>query len=209
MAHLEVEPKRSSPWWIWLIGAILLFIIIALLARGCTNENTGIAANDSTSVDNVAVDTMAKTQPDWSSVDFNSPATSDPDITDEDIMVGGNDQYTIYSLGENILFATDGNTISPSGQQKLAQIKSVLSKRFPDAMIGVYGSTDSRGSASHNKELGAERAAAVKDWLISNANLSSNNVSIQSLGETEPVATNSTADGREQNRNVAIVVFPK
>lgn len=104
MAHLEVEPKRSSPWWIWLIVAIVALGIIALLARGCNNENTTLVANDSTTTDTTMTDTIARTQPDWSSVDFNGPTTSDPDITDKDITVAGNDNYTIYSLGENILF---------------------------------------------------------------------------------------------------------
>ena len=208
MAHLEVEPKRSSPWWIWLIVAIVALGIIALLARGCNNENTTLVANDSTTTDTTMTDTIARTQPDWSSVDFNGPTTSDPDITDKDITVAGNDNYTIYSLGENILFSTDGNTISATGQQKLSHISGALAKRFKGATIGVYGSTDSTGSAAHNKQLGAERAAAVKDWLITNGNMAADMVSVQSLGEKEPVATNSTASGRKQNRNVSIVAFP-
>ncbi|WP_432713430.1 OmpA family protein [Pedobacter sp.] len=202
MAHLEVEPKRANPWWIWLIAAIVALVIIVLLARGCNNDSTKLVANDST-----AMDTIAVTQPDWNSVDFNSPLTTDPDITDKDIAVGGNDQYTIYSLGENILFSTDGDSIHSAGEQKLSQIKTALNNRYKNAMIGVYGNTDSTGTVGHNKQLGAERAAAVKDWLIKNGNLSADRVTIHSLGESKPVATNKTADGRAQNRNVSIVAF--
>jgi outer membrane protein OmpA-like peptidoglycan-associated protein len=56
--------------------------------------------------------------------------------------------------------------------------------------------------------LGAERAAAVKDWLVKTGGLDSTLVSIHSLGESKPVASNATAGGRQQNRNVSIVAFP-
>jgi len=210
MAHLEVEPKKSSPW-IWILLALIVLAVLFFLLKGCGKSSSDKGAADSTSTR--AADTTsankveAATQPDWSSVDFNSPQTSDPDITDKDVSVRGNDKYTIYSLGEDILFATDQNTLQGSSEAKLKQISSSLSKRFKGAVIGVYGSTDATGDATHNKQLGADRANAVKDWLVKNG-IDSGKVSVQSLGESEPVATNSTEKGRQQNRNVSIVAFP-
>ena len=207
MAHLEVEPKKSSPW-IWILLAIVAIAILFFLLKGCGGSKE-IATIDSTST--APADTSAKavaaTGPDWSSVDFNSPRRTDSDIADTSIYVSGNDKYTIYSLGDNILFETDKNTLTSNADAKLTAIVTSLNKRFKGATIGVYGSTDSKGDAAHNKQLGTDRATAVKDWLAKNG-LEADKVSVQSLGETEPVATNATAKGRQQNRNVAIVAFP-
>ncbi|RDC58449.1 OmpA family protein [Pedobacter chinensis] len=204
MAHLEVEPKPSRPWWVWLLIALLLIALAALLFKKCSSE-TGGTRSDSISSD--SVETIAATVPDWNSVDFNSAKIQDQYITDRDIAVSGNGTYTIYTLGENILFPTNGETISDAGKKKLGQISDALKKRFEGAQVAVFGSTDSTGPADENKELGRLRAEAVKAWLSSEGNIPNGRISVQSLGETEPVATNQTPAGRKQNRNVSIVVF--
>lgn len=202
MAELDVQPKKSSPW-IWILLALIAIVILFFLLKGCNSKTTTVATTDSTTTKTVAV-----TQPDWSKVDFNAAKANDADVTDPAIAVSGNDQYTIYTLGENILFATDQNNLQGTAGDKLKQIVASLNKRFKGSSIGVYGSTDSTGTAGHNQMLGAERAAAVKNWLVQTGGLDSTLVSIHSLGETKPVATNATATGRQQNRNVSIVAFP-
>lgn len=213
MAQLDVQPKKSNPWWLWLLLALIALAILLFLFKGCGKTQT-VATTDSTSTTTTDTSmaagkqTIAATQPDFNSVDFNSPKSSDPDITDKDIAVSGNDKYTIYSLGENILFATDQSAVQSSADQKLKQVVASLNKRFKGATIGVYGNTDSTGTDSHNKQLGAQRAAAVKDWLVKTGGLSEATISVHSLGDTKPVASNATAGGRQQNRNVEIVAFP-
>jgi outer membrane protein OmpA-like peptidoglycan-associated protein len=209
MAHLEVEPKKSTPW-LWILLALVALAVLFFLFKGCGNGTADKAKTDSTSTtsaDTSAGNAIAATQPDWSKVDLNAPETPDADITDKDVTVRGNDQYTIYSLGEDILFATDKNALQGSAESKLKQVVTSLTKRFKGAVIGVYGSTDATGDAAHNKQLGADRANAVKDWLVKNG-IDADKISVQSLGETEPVATNETKTGRQQNRNVSIVAFP-
>jgi len=207
MAHLEVEPKPSRPWWVWLIIVILAILLAALLFNKCNNETAGTSA-DTTSTDSTQ-GPLARTTPDWRTVDFNSATQIDPDISDSDIQTRSNGTYTIYTLGENILFPSAGNDISEKGVKKLQMISGVISKRYEGATIGVYGSTDSTGPADENKELGKQRATSVKDWLTQNGSISSEQISVQSLGETEPLANNDTKAGRQKNRNVSIVVFPK
>ena len=163
--------------------------------------------SSATTMDTTSSTVIAATQPDWSTVDMNAPETHDADITDKDVTVRGNNDYTIYSLGEDILFATDQNALQPTAEAKLKQIASSLNNRFKGAVIGVYGNTDATGDAAHNKQLGADRANVVKDWLIKNG-VEADKISVQSLGEAEPVATNATTTGRQQNRNVSIVAFP-
>jgi outer membrane protein OmpA-like peptidoglycan-associated protein len=212
MAHLEVKPKSGTPWWLWLLLAIIALAILLFLFKGCGNKPKEVATTDSTST--TTTDTtggqqaVAATEPDWNSVDFNAPKSSDADITDKDIQVSGNDKYTIYTLGENILFATDKNEVQPGAESKLKQIVASLNKRFKGATIGVFGNADSMGTAGHNKELGTERASAVQSWLTKNGGIDASKISVHSYGEKAPVASNATAEGRKQNRNVQIVAFP-
>jgi outer membrane protein OmpA-like peptidoglycan-associated protein len=202
MAELDVQPKRGGPWWLWLLLALIAVVILIFLFKGCNSKPAAAGTADTTATKAVAV-----TRPDWNKVDFNAAKASDADVTDPAIAVSGNEQYTIYSLGENILFATDQNSLQGTGGEKLKQIVASLNKCFKGASIGVFGSTDSTGTTGHNKMLGTERAAAVKDWLVKSGGLDSTLVSVHSLGESKPIATNATAGGREQNRNVSIVAF--
>ncbi len=206
MAHLEVEPKPSRPWWVWALLFLILIALAAITLRKCDAEHSD--AQRAAEADSSATP-IATTVPDWKSVDFSSAATTNSDFTDSDISTSGNGTYTIYTLGENILFPTDGNDISATGQAKLKMISDVLKKKFESATIGVFGSTDSTGPADENKQLGKERAEAVKSWLTTTGSIPDETVSVQSVGEAEPVATNKTIEGRKQNRNVSIVVFPK
>lgn len=207
MAHLEVEPKPSRPWWVWLLIVLLLILLAGLLMKKCNTESAGKGADTSTMDSNQTP--VVQTVPDWNNVDFNSATQTDADINDNDIQTRSSGAYTIYSLGENILFPSSGNDISENGVAKLKMITDVINKRFEGATIGIFGSTDSTGPADENKELGTQRATAVKDWLKQEGQISAENLSVHSLGETEPVAPNDTKTGRRQNRNVSIVVFPK
>ena len=217
MAQLDVQPKKQpNLWWLWLLLALAAIAILIYLLRGCNNKTASDTVSDTTTTRNTVVDTtsstpagqaIAATEPDWNSIDFNASASSDSDITDKDISVRGNDRYTIYTLGENILFATGQNTLQGTASQKLKQVAASLNKRYKGASIGVFGNTDSTGDASKNKELGAERAQAVKSWLISSGGVESDKVSVRTYGESKPVASNATESGRKQNRNVQIVAF--
>ena len=72
----------------------------------------------------------------------------------------------------------------------------------------VYGFTDAQGSAGYNKELAQQRADAVKSWLSSNG-IDAGRISVNAIGEGQPVATNNTEAGRQQNRRVEIVARGK
>ncbi len=208
MAELDVQPKRSNPWWLWLLLALIAIAVLLFLFKGCNKTPTTVVTDSTATTTDTTKTVVASTQLDWNSVDFNAAKTSDPDVTDKDVAVSGNGKYTIYTLGENVLFATDKNTLQGTADSKLKQVAASLNRRFKGAAIGIYGSTDSTGTASHNKQLGTQRAEAVKDWLIKNGGITANILSVHSLGENKPVSTNATAAGRQQNRNVQIVAFP-
>ena len=215
MAQLDVQPKKKGPIWIWIIAILVIIGVIFMLMRGCNKSYRPTALkttdSDSTLVDtgNKTEKTVATTQPDWEHVNFDLPKSNYDEITDTAIVVSGNTRYTVYGLGENILFGTGDSTLQSNADAKLKLVAASLMKRFKNAQIGVYGRTDSTGTATANKELGAMRADAVKDWLVAKGGFAEAMISVHSLGEAKPIATNRTAVGRQQNRSVEIVAFPK
>ena len=207
MADLDVQPKKQASWLPWLIGAILLLALLIFLLRSCNKTNAVAGTADSTTTGGaVATTTPAGTKtPDWADIERNAPAASYGEITNKDIEVRGNDNYGIYSLGENILFETDKSTIKPDAEQNLKQLAASINKRFNGGEVRVYGYTDSVGSKGYNKELAEQRAEAVKSWLATNAGIDSVKISLNAIGEGAPVATNATSAGRQQNRRVEVV----
>ena len=207
MADLDVQPKSGRPWWIWLLLALVAIALLIFLFRGCdrdgdngVEEATSMGATDTTA----AADGTA-TDDDWGTVDFDAPAATYEEITDTDINVRGTDDYAIYSLDETILFDTDKSTIKPQAADKLKQVAASMGKRFSGSKVRIYGYTDAQGSATYNKELAEQRAAAVQTWLVQNGNITQDNVTLHPVGESRPVASNPTAAGRQQNRRVEIV----
>lgn len=210
MANLDVQPKRKSSVFIWIIFAIIAIATAVLLYKGCNRTAPlKIATNDTTATDTNKTDStvIVTTQPDWNAIDFNIPKASLDEVTDTAIIVRANDKYTIYSLGENVLFAPDKSVLQPAAAAKLEQIAASLNKRYKMAAIAIYGHTDSVGNFNDNKALGTDRATAVKTWLQTKGGVLPDKISVHSLGEKKPLATNSTAKGRAQNRSVEIVAY--
>lgn len=205
MADLNVQHKKSSSWWVWLLLAIVAIALFMILSRSCNASKTVAATTTDSSMNQTTV-SAASDDNMWNNVDFNSATANYDEITDKDIDVRGNDKYAIYSLGENVLFNVDKSTISADGAAKLKQVTASLNTRFKDDDIRIYGHADATGDAAHNRELSEQRATAVKDWMVQNASFGDDKISIHPLGESQPVATNATEEGRQQNRSVQIVV---
>jgi len=166
----------------------------------------GTAASSGGSTDTANASTASTGLP-WGNIDFNAPMAAYDEITDKNISVRGSENYAIYGLGENILFDEGKNTIRTNAAQNLKQIAGSIDKRFKGASVRVYGYTDSVGSKGYNKELAEQRAEAVKNWLVQDGNIPENNISLQPVGESHPVASNASEAGRQQNRRVEIVAL--
>ncbi|PCH58383.1 MAG: hypothetical protein COC19_08540 [SAR86 cluster bacterium] len=80
-------------------------------------------------------------------------------------------------------------------------------KQYPDLIVELEGHTDSDGDAQYNLGLSQRRADAVEQVLIDRFGIASSRVSAQGFGESQPVATNSTAAGKSQNRRVITVII--
>lgn len=141
----------------------------------------------------------------WAGVNWDAPVVEDPDLKDSDIEVRQEEEYTIYTLDDKLLFDTDKAQIRTEGEEKLKQVAEELKGLPQNGQIRIFGHADARASNEYNKELSAERANAVKDWLQNKGGIAANRLSIEAMGETAPRATNETARGRQLNRRVAIV----
>ncbi len=210
MADLNVQPKQKSSWLPWLLLALGLIALIFFLMRGCNNDKGKEMNTDSTSASTGAstgttTDTAGAMGQAWGDVDFNAPAVAYGEITGKNVDVRGNNNYGIYGLGENILFDEGKSTIRSDGEQNLKQVAGSIDQRYKGGAVRIFGYTDAVGSAGYNKELGEQRAAAVRDWLVKNGSISEDRITLQPVGEARPVASNSTSEGRQQNRRVEIV----
>ena len=104
----------------------------------------------------------------------------------------------------DVLFDTGKYTLKPSTQISLAKVAGIL-QAYPGLKVQVEGYTDSTGTMEFNQTLSQNRAAAVKDFLVSQG-VSPNGITSAGFGENDPVADNTTARGRAQNRRVNMVV---
>lgn len=111
----------------------------------------------------------------------------------------------LNDYAKSILFDTGKSTIKQISFGTLVSIKNVMNE-YPSAKFRIEGHTDSTGSLKTNERLSKERAAAVKDYLISNG-VDASRLESEGYGPSKPVADNKTAAGRAQNRRTEVVVI--
>ena len=112
----------------------------------------------------------------------------------------GNDAYGYYALGENVLFDTDKASISSEGAKGLQEVVKNIGERYPSGKVRIYGFADTTGTVGYNKALSAERAKMVEEWMMKNANMTAENMSIQAMGEKNPIPGSNA-----ESRRVVIV----
>ena len=104
----------------------------------------------------------------------------------------------------DVLFDTGKYTLRPEAREKLAKISGIV-LAYPDLKLAIEGNTDSVGSDAMNQVLSERRASSVMEYLASQ-NIPAASMTSQGFGKTQPVASNDTAEGRQQNRRVEMVV---
>jgi outer membrane protein OmpA-like peptidoglycan-associated protein len=104
----------------------------------------------------------------------------------------------------DVLFDTNQATLKPGAREKLAKVSGIL-LAYPTLHMTVEGYTDSTGTDDYNLKLSERRASSVRDYVVSNG-INVANVEARGFGKDNPVATNDTAGGRQQNRRVEMVV---
>jgi outer membrane protein OmpA-like peptidoglycan-associated protein len=104
----------------------------------------------------------------------------------------------------DVLFDTGKSTLRPLAREKLAKVAGIVSGH-PGLRLDVEGHTDSVGGDDYNQQLSEQRGTAVRDYLIQQG-MQGSSVTAKGFGKTQPVASNETADGRQQNRRVELVI---
>jgi outer membrane protein OmpA-like peptidoglycan-associated protein len=122
----------------------------------------------------------------------------------EAITDANNLQAIKVTFDSGILFATGKSDLSASSKASLVKFANSL-KENPETDVTIYGHTDNTGSREVNVKLSNERAESVAKFLISNG-VSGTRLTTQGKAYDEPVADNSTAEGRAQNRRVEIYI---
>jgi outer membrane protein OmpA-like peptidoglycan-associated protein len=104
----------------------------------------------------------------------------------------------------DVLFDFNKYTLKPEARERLARISGIV-LAYPDLRLEIDGYTDSIGSDEYNQTLSDKRAEAVRDYIVTSG-VSMNNVVARGMGKADPVADNTTAQGRQLNRRVEMIV---
>ena len=110
------------------------------------------------------------------------------------------------TFDSGVLFATNKYDLNENAKKNLTEFARVL-KDYNDADVAVYGHTDSTGSDAINDPLSMNRANAVSSYLRSLGVTSSQIKTVEGKGSKEPVAENTTAEGRSKNRRVEVYMY--
>lgn len=108
---------------------------------------------------------------------------------------------------EGINFETDKANFLPESFPILIDALNIL-KKYPKIRIEIQGHTDSQGASSYNQALSQRRSDAVKKYLVNNG-IDNNRLVAKGYGETKPISTNNTAEGRLKNRRIDIIILEK
>ncbi|HEX5421013.1 MAG TPA: OmpA family protein [Gammaproteobacteria bacterium] len=125
------------------------------------------------------------------------------------------DEARVSREGNTLVLRMVGLTF-PSGQTEIGSADSALLEKvrqavniFPNAQVVIEGHTDSYGSDAANLELSRKRAEAVKAYLTTQLGVPGFRISAMGYGETRPIASNDTQEGRERNRRIDIRILPQ
>ncbi len=132
-------------------------------------------------------------------------------FSSSDLSVTQKNGKVYVSLSENLLFPSGSAVVNPQGKDALSKLAAVLTLN-PDISVDIEGHTDSipiHGKYADNWELSVARATSIVRILVNDYQV--NPVSVEASGHSQydPVATNSTPEGRAQNRRTDIILSPK
>jgi outer membrane protein OmpA-like peptidoglycan-associated protein len=106
----------------------------------------------------------------------------------------------------NINFNVNSVTITSTQLDQLRQMADLM-KTYPDATAVVEGHTDSRGSATRNLEISRGRARSIKKYFANTFGIAPERITAEGFGETQPIASNATPEGRRKNRRVLVILY--
>ncbi|MFS2221514.1 OmpA family lipoprotein [Pantoea sp. B65] len=112
----------------------------------------------------------------------------------------------ILNMPNNVTFDSSSSTLKPAGANTLTGVAMVL-KEYPKTAVNIVGYTDSTGTRALNMTLSQQRADSVGSALITQG-VAANRIRTSGMGPDNPIASNSSAEGKAQNRRVEITLSP-
>ncbi len=104
----------------------------------------------------------------------------------------------------DVLFRSGSFELLPGARERLAKVSGIV-LAYPTLHVAIEGHTDSIGTDQYNQDLSEHRAQAVRDYFVQQG-ISASTVEARGFGKSEPIATNDTAEGRQANRRVELVL---
>lgn len=111
----------------------------------------------------------------------------------------------IVTFDSGLLFAVNEATLQPEARANLDKLAGIL-KKYDDTDVMIGGHTDATGSESYNQTLSVRRAETVTNTLTS-LDIDASRLQTKGFGETQPIATNDTEEGRALNRRVELAIY--
>lgn len=132
----------------------------------------------------------------------------EPQVMEQEYAAGAGEMFdSLQKSGRvavyGINFDTGRATLQPGSEQVLAEVRALL-EQHPALKLRIEGHTDNVGLAESNQALSEARAAAVKAWLVGQG-IAGDRLATAGFGDTRPVETNDTEEGRARNRRVELV----
>ena len=112
----------------------------------------------------------------------------------------------VLRMPSDVTFASNQSSINPRFNATLDDVAAVLN-RYDQSVIDIIGHADSDGADDYNLNLSRQRASSVAQYLVSR-NVLADRLYVDGRGESMPIASNATADGKAQNRRVEILIRP-
>jgi outer membrane protein OmpA-like peptidoglycan-associated protein len=104
----------------------------------------------------------------------------------------------------DVLFRSGSFELVPGARERLAKVSGII-LAYPSLHLAVEGHTDSVGSDDYNQTLSEQRAQAVRDYFVQQG-IPAASIEARGFGKTEPIASNDTSEGRQQNRRVELIL---
>jgi len=104
----------------------------------------------------------------------------------------------------DVLFRSGSFELAPGARERLAKVSGIL-LAYPTLHLAVEGHTDAIGSDDYNQNLSEQRASSVRDYFVQQG-IPAGSIDVRGFGKTEPIASNDTPEGRQQNRRVELIL---
>jgi len=135
------------------------------------------------------------------------------EISDKEVSVDMRDRGLVITFVAEVLFDSGKSKLRSEALNRLDKVATVLQSTVRDLDVGIEGHTDNvpikYSKWPSNWELSSARALSVLHYLVEEHGLNPKRLSATGYGEYQPVASNDTPQGRQQNRRVEIVILPK